>query len=649
MSWHGTKEHSTLIKIDWPIENSSVTASTFTSSSLTPTTPIYDRLETDSEPETNKQTIRIEKECENCEVEKKCLKCELKECPDYQNVKADFKIGQPVKPFGMTLADDQKSLHSVDQSPLTDVSYQILNRLSAISTNSSNSDPNSAKKLVNHAYENVVQDDKRASVMTSSHESSSSYSNVSNSKHDDDLYECYSFSRPNYINLQSSSTSKSSSTSPLKSPLRSTISITFKSPTKSTKSMYEPLHTSSNDDRDSVYEDLDLSIVEHASIPDTDASLPTQQACQPDFNDDLIILETPTDDRPVIDTKDGVDVYSQVKFFRKSVDEVNALVSESPEKDEASAYENVPFPSVREIKRVSYENVDLAAQICDDTDRKSFVDEKYKTTVENDNGNILKPLTTNLNVRQLANKFESPTEQKGPFGFEKYKVSTVERKKEEKNTDKSKKDVTIKIPTPPSPKAAKNSNARSLDENAFVKEFGSENTQRQDKEKYKPDLNLNLNLDSKEISGTTPTTENKISLIQRFDINNEIESNVNTDVKLSRERIEKYKEERRNFLREKYSSQSFRTSNPVEHLKRIKVKKTDESPKTQHSPKFERRNTVDLGKNARFSLAKSANNLDNVLDDVQSEVDEGQNNLSSDITLPGTTRKFDSAPRSYDR
>lgn len=105
---------------------------------------------------------------------------------------------------------------------------------------------------------------------------------------------------------------------------------------------------------------------------------------------------------------------------------------------------------------------------------------------------------------------------------------------------------------------------------------------------------------------TTPTTENKISLIQRFDTKKDIKNLIgfDTEKKLSRERIEKYKEERRNFLREKYSSQSFR-SNP-EQLTRVKVKKEEASPK------FERRNTVDLGQRMRFSLARSSQQLDSI-------------------------------------
>ncbi|XP_049883641.1 GTPase-activating protein CdGAPr isoform X2 [Pectinophora gossypiella] len=572
LSWHGRDGHSTLIKIDWPIENTSISNLTSTNSTMntpvTPATPNYETLESDSEvSDSNKHTIKISN-CDNCN-EEKCLKCELK-AADYENVK--FK-------------DSLEMLHNSPHS--SDISYQNLNRLSAVSTSS-----NSESDKKNDALK----------TMTSSHESSSSFSNPSKN---DDLYECYNF-RPNYINLQSSSTSKSSPGSPLKSPLKSTISITFRSPTKSKD--YENVETPTND-RDSIYEDVildrNLSIVEEATVPETDASLPTP-ACQPSYNQDLIILETPTQ----TDIEENVDVYSQVKFFKKSIEEVNAMILESPVKERH--YENVGFGPEFDA------NVETL-KICE-----------KDVTVDNDelqshdNGNIVE--SKNLKVRELANRFESPTEQKGPFLFEKFKAEIKYPSLERKEDSRRNKEKESKPPVSPKTyKLSKNSsNARSLDENAFVKEFGGDSDRRKSLEvrdaktkKFLPDLNLNMAEEHKEekVESITPTTENKISLIQRFDTKKPDIKNIisfDTEKKLSRERIEKYKEERRNFLREKYSSQSFR-SNP-EQLTRIKIKKEQEDKidceRLKDEPKFERRNTVDLGQRMRFSLAKSANNLD---------------------------------------
>ncbi|KPJ17437.1 GTPase-activating protein CdGAPr [Papilio machaon] len=646
LTWHGKDGHSTLIKIDWPLENSSVsnlTTSTINSSPLTPVTPLYDPLESDSELSDNKHTIQIKTvDCESCDREK-CLKCELK-ATDYENMRLSHELSEG------TLRDSTQhspahSAHSPHSLHSADISYHNLNRLSALSA-SSNSDHTDRRR-----------DQDALKVMTSSHDSSSSYSNASLPRPTDDLYECFNFSRPNYINLQSSSTSKSSPGSPLKSPLKSTISITFRSPTKSKSSDYEPIDNidTPTNDRDSVYEDIDLeknlSIVEEAPVPETDASLPTQQACQPDCSEDLIILETPTDTTHI---DENVDVYSQVKFFRKSIEEVNAMILESPEKDthdkiaeEPNAmmlespeaqrhYENVVFIESRDRE---YENINVdTLKICDKLDISEVNEHKSdpeQETLEFDNGNVIKQKTVskNLNVRELAIRFESPTEQKGPFNFDKFKTEikypSLERKDDDK-CESRKKEVTVKLPPPVSPKTYKLSknSARSLDENAFVKEFGNETNDRRKSLEVKeaskqtnnlPDLNLNTEEAETKPDSITPTTENKISIVQRFelkkpDLRNLID--IETEKNLSRERIEKYKEERRNFLREKYSSQSFR-SNP-EQLTRIKIKKdpeerTEMCERLQDDlPKFERRNTVDLGQRMRFSLAKSSNNLDTI-------------------------------------
>lgn len=567
---------------------------------MTPVTPVYDPLESDSEvSETNKRTIEINN-CDNCDQEK-CLKCELKG--------TDFET-----------ANAETNLDSLEPSPVHSATY-TLNRLSAVSTSSNEHCDKKPDSDVNK-------------TMTSSHESSSSYST---SLKQDELYECFNFKRPNYINLQSSSTSKSSPGSPLKSPLKSTISITFRSPTKVKDFDQTPT------ERDSVYEDVDLdknlSIVEEASIPDTDASLPTQQACQPDsFNGDLIILETP------IETHfEDADVYSQVKFFKKSIEEVNALIFDSPETERH--YENVTF----EVHN-DYENINVDIGMCDKrlviTEVDNASDEHAPTELEN--GNV--PKTKNVNVKELAIRFESPTEQKTVFTFDKFKAEIKYSSLERKNNECV--EVRNKTPSPkPCNLTRSSSNARSLDESAFVKEFANDkyvdrrkSFEVRDVERNSKLRDLNLNLEENGRESTTPTTENKISLIQRFnekrptDIKHLISQE--TEKKLSRERIEKYKEERRNFLREKYSSQSFR-SNP-EQLTRIKIKKDQEEKECERLkdlPKFERRNTVDLGQRMRFSLARSSNNLDTIPSPTCPERNDEQGESSKDGA--GRRREFD--------
>ncbi|XP_032525830.2 GTPase-activating protein CdGAPr isoform X2 [Danaus plexippus] len=540
LTWHG-KDHSTLIRIDWPETPTPTTPTT-----PAPATPLYDPLESDSEP-SDKHTITIKNSCRNCD-EEKCLKCELK-AADYENV----------------AAADLASLGS------TDISYHNLNRLSAVSSSS-------ASEHTSHRRDDLMK------IMTSSHESSSGYSNVSYKQ--DEPCDRYDFARPDYVNL-SSSTSKSSPASPLKSPLKSTISITFRSPGRVQTPDYEPIgnEDTPTNERDSVYEDVDLekslSIVEEASVPQTDASLPTQEARQPgDYGrlaSDLIILDTPTDDR---------DLYSQVKFFKKSIEEVNAMILETPDKE--ADYERVEFKT---------NNYSL-----DETEEDGHTEDGGGS--ERENGNVI-TTSNNLNVRELANRFESPTEQKGAFTFDKYKTEDkhAAARRDDHQPRTTARTLALARDTYT---LTKNVTARSLDENAFVKEFGSDRDRRKSLEvkdgqrqaRGVPDLNLN----TEDLQTKTDTAEDRVALIQGAGKEHE--------KMLSRQRIEKYKEERRNFLREKYSSQSFRSS--PEQLTRIKLKKSDHETRTDEPHKFERRNTVDLGQRMRFTLARSANDLDSI-------------------------------------
>ncbi|CAH2056065.1 unnamed protein product, partial [Iphiclides podalirius] len=557
LTWHGREGHSTLIRIDWPADDA---ASSVPSG---PPTPAYEILESDSEPSENRRGARPERDCAGCRLGQ-CLECELR---------------------------------AADHS--TDASCQNLNRLSAVSTSSNSS-----------------------GRRRDGGESSPSHSNNSPTKHSDDLYECFDYSRPTYINLQSSSTSKSSPGSPLRSPLKSTISITFRSPTMPKLLDYETVDNETpTNDRDSVYEDIDLeknlSIVEEASVPETDASLPTQQAHQPEaFGEDLIILETPTERT---DAENNADVYSQVKFFRKSIEEVNAMILESPERETAELerhYENVAFPEP--IDR-DYENINVdALKIRDKVDTCADEETNFRDdddTPERDNGNVVKrnAHAKNLNVRELAIRFESPTEQKGPFTFDKFKAEikypSLERHDEDKKCEPRKKELAVNPPPPPSPKTYKLSknSTRSLDESAFIKEFGGDSDDRR-KTGHKIGKH-NADHGEQDLAGPAIRDEEARSEEPHRRRNGE---------ELSRERIEKYKEERRNFLREKYSSQSFR-SNP-EQLTRIRIKKETEDERRvencerlhEELPKFERRNTVDLGQRMRFSLARSSNNLDTI-------------------------------------
>lgn len=118
------------------------------------------------------------------------------------------------------------------------------------------------------------------------------------------------------------------------------------------------------------------------------------------------------------------------------------------------------------------------------------------------------------------------------------------------------------------------------------------------KDKFNLNVSLNDNLNEDNTSGNspeklTPCTENKILLIQHNTHQKSLEqlSTVSTDLssnldsldpnvsslediryKLTRERIEKYKQERRTFLRDKYRSESFRGENKDHNLSKYKNK-----------------------------------------------------------------------------
>ncbi|XP_059619078.1 GTPase-activating protein CdGAPr [Phlebotomus argentipes] len=212
----------------------------------------------------------------------------------------------------------------------------------------------------------------------------------------------------------------------------------------------------------------------------------------------------------------------------------------------------------------------------------------------------------NYLVKQLATRFEtSPVENQPPFDFSKCSGGRI--KSPLKNHISKPLAETLKV-------------TRSLDENAFIWEFGptakltekfrnrssqqipeitSENLRRKSLEftrpkslnppKKLPDLTttseeicknklkIELNKLSEEEAPQhelkiTPTTENRISLIQNnFTLLPEERLNVSMRVlgnyKLDRERIEKIKEERRLQLSEKFRSESFKSLERDSHAK----------------------------------------------------------------------------------
>lgn len=453
---------------------------------------------------------------------------------------------------------------------------------------------------------------------------------------------------PAYEEYENTPSNLSSPLKHLASPIKSTISITFnlKSPSKE---------------------------------PDADPEKPVKPSFLRNKEEKQArqLLETSFDENTV---------YEQVKFFRNSVTEVNQLLTEDrkfanselenlaeieelsesekeSDKDQSTPVEQLDDIQMSDEEKLLYENVELRKpksvyeNLLGETmkqtkshyqdpevelDSLDSIKDQESESIEICNAARRSP--SNFSVKELANKFESsPVEQMPAFDFS---VRSSIRKI-----------------TPPQPninthperhaKATQNSSSlkqklnktqqitRSLDENAFIREFGNKNLQElkikstqqlpelseqphnrrksfdftrpktlnppkrlpgmpiteehfpsktTEKSLLRIDLpkeknfnflplamaanSLEHDYDSSELK-ITPTTENRISLIQNNvqaensqDVNNSNAINstasnpplkVLSGVKLDRERIDRIKEERRQQLTQKYHSDSFKS------------------------------------------------------------------------------------------
>lgn len=487
-----------------------------------------------------------------------------------------------------------------------------------------------------------------------------------------------------------------------------------------------------------------ISITYNLKSPSSAKSDSSQQQF---FNDDFRKEQDDESKDGLLETSfDETMVYEQVKFFRNAVDQVNDLVDEktTEEKDfiksEADAEENyeIVFKSDDKLmtsdvhmKETSqereenpefdqeletqdslefdqnlslYENVDVKrpAKIYENVQmpsslnsspvrqpkvsfEKNYAIDDLAREIESQKLGEKSP-TGLSNVRKLATKFEtSPVDVKAPFDFTKspsHRKAEVQLRKNNRNADL----YTI---------------TRSLDENAFIREFGSAkkfeefnksineiadltslssnvSNRRKSIDYSKPkSLNqpkklpgfnshipekhencrrsvdsdggghkLKLNIgdvheyaDSQRSPSVgsermplqtfnvriTPTTENRISLIQsNFDdkkTSSDDEKSTSTTsltslkmLKLDRERIDKIKEERRLQLNEKYRSESFRNLNNNMKLTKLKSKQEiniDEFVDDSQRFKSKSRNELDLDQ--PYSLSSKTSSSTNSL------------------------------------
>lgn len=504
-----------------------------------------------------------------------------------------------------------------------------------------------------------------------------------------DMYESIEQAFKNYEHCTSAAVplltvASTAVTAKTKSPIKSTINITYKSPARTpTKSStaqdtflfpsdsemsrdssqfsdYEPINVAVTDEKSAnslletsfdetmVYEQLKffkgaVSEVNHLldngneertislnvksqvvpNICEMRKKKPEAIDCENTNEDEVALLATATTPTPETigdDKSDSDDVLMPEQELQD--------IQDSLEFDQnVSMYENVNLRKPRSV----YANVDLRHE----TKTKSQQDAGDACGNGKENN---KP--GNFIVRQLANKFEtSPVDTMPPFDFSK----PFNRKSCDTNRN-APPPLVIKMSNPtkvPQTQHFDRSCAftRSLDENAFVREFGGSTRVREKVNKstqqiplvtnvltenspsrrlsmectrpksLNPPKRLPLTVDDRDELckvdertpielKITPTTENPISLIQHNvnivvdataknalgtdDERNNAANKVLGNFKLDRERIERIKEERRHQLNEKFRSESFKCEkdgNKVKSKSKLELTDLKESDK----------------------------------------------------------------------
>jgi len=373
------------------------------------------------------------------------------------------------------------------------------------------------------------------------------------------------------------------------SPIKSTISITYKSPEKEKKPA--PL-LETNFDENIVYEQVKLF---RNSVTEVNQMLHERSSLKQ-------IAEEEQQDGGAFR---AAEMTQQLLQLEQDQQQEQHQEEEEPEDEEQSQllYENI---ELRKPKTV-YENLR--------GEEMKFIIEDQKPSSDRIELDSLDSLPDNMehehtspskspsfSVKELANKFESsPVEQLPSFDFSVRGGSM--KKPNELSVPKA-------MPAPV-PLKKLNSSAqkitRSLDENAFVREFGGKQLQDLSVSGKLPEVMSEVNSRRKSFDFTrpktlnppkrlpgmsiteeicqkrggepepiTPTTENRISLIQQNNMPKEQQvaanqflppagrKNVLTGVILDRERIDKIKEERRQQLTQKYYGDTLKSRSRTE-------------------------------------------------------------------------------------
>ncbi|KAH8376724.1 hypothetical protein KR093_001067 [Drosophila rubida] len=391
------------------------------------------------------------------------------------------------------------------------------------------------------------------------------------------------------------------------SPIKSTISITYKSPEKEKPPSKPALLLETNFDENIVYEQVKMfrnSVTEVNQLLNERHSQSLKQIDEEEQQDGGV--------RRAAEMTQQLLELEQEQHDREH-DQEQLLYENIELRKPKTVYENLRG---EEMKLNTQNELELDVEL--DLDLESIPKQPICDRIELDSLDSL-PSTEHLimaheqpskspsfSVKELANKFESsPVEQLPNFDFSQRGGSM-------------KKPNELQLPVPTAPKPVmpapvplkKLNNAqkitRSLDENAFVREFGGKqlqdlaacklpelpelNNRRKSFDFTRPKtLNPPKRLPGMSITEeicqqrgepdqliTTPTTENRISLIQQNNVPREQQQaqtlnpttggrkSVLTGVILDRERIDKIKEERRQQLTQKYYGDTLKSRSKTE-------------------------------------------------------------------------------------
>lgn len=348
---------------------------------------------------------------------------------------------------------------------------------------------------------------------------------------------------------------------------------------------------------------------------------------------------------------DDTAIYQQVKYFRRSVHEINALLdldnenrTENKEencapmdvtddkcaKSEESVENENAYDSLESENHV-YENVDESSTTCG---KESGDYEDVKQLNEDDNisghqekeeslpvrKNSVRSLTSLFEVKEAVCSYEKKMEDElsspeievvdlqnnahvtvvdgvdetSDSNENSFKIEEpIEPKREylrsislESETNTKSRKVYDKDSLPPCLRARNLKNqikTRSLDEEEFKKEFGLHTLRRQSVDESLGGAKMNTLPKVLNQPKELPMDNGKVESIHLAHSTENVSTNVSDQ--LRRDRIEKYKEERRKFLQDKYRSESFKEDKDV-LLSRLKIFKNKEDKVATESGKL---------------------------------------------------------------